>query len=310
MMNARSEQTMNNSHIAAENFRRNANLFACPVCNSDMHVSADQQQFCCVQGHSFDFARQGYLNLLLSNQRQSLQPGYDMATLRARKTILVNGLFNQLIDKLTQLVITAWKQQIELSQMTILDVGSGEGYLFTHIIEELQRVTAQVISAVGSDISKSAMQLAGQNSLQALWCICNLMRRIPFKDNAFSMLLNILAPCNTIEFQRILSPNGYFVKVLPLENHLSEIRTAIYEHARKESHSNETTMVEISQHFQLISREELYYQHNIGKELTLEILYMSPLYWKGKKTRISALLEEGLPKVTVNLDISLWQLRN
>lgn len=300
---------MNHAGFAADNFRRHARLFACPVCSSEMHVSEAPAQFCCSQGHSFDFARQGYLNLMLANQRNSLQAGYDMATLRARKTMLENGLFAPLIESLQQMTVNIARQKTQWQQLSLLDVGSGEGYLFAHLVEKLQSASGKEIAAVGSDISKPAMQIASQSSNTLLWCVANLMRRMPFADHAFHILLNILAPSNAEEFQRLLIPQGYLLKVLPLENHLVEIRRAIYEHERKESHNNEVAFAELSKHLQLITQENLSYLHTVGKDKTSELLHMSPLFWKGKKSRIEALLAQGIAEVTVHLSLSLWQVR-
>ena len=51
----------------------------CPVC-SGMLVSGEKT-FHCLKGHSFDRARQGYLNLLPVQQKHSINPGDSSTTI-------------------------------------------------------------------------------------------------------------------------------------------------------------------------------------------------------------------------------------
>ena len=44
----------------------------CPICGNELHK---EEKTCrCVMGHSFDIARQGYVNLLTVQQKHSLNP--------------------------------------------------------------------------------------------------------------------------------------------------------------------------------------------------------------------------------------------
>ena len=46
----------------------------CPICASQLNK--EDRRFVCAQNHSFDVARQGYVNLLTVQQKHSLNPGY------------------------------------------------------------------------------------------------------------------------------------------------------------------------------------------------------------------------------------------
>ena len=54
----------------------------CPVCKEKL--ARENKTYKCINNHCFDMAKQGYLNLLLSNQKHSKTPGDDkeMASMR------------------------------------------------------------------------------------------------------------------------------------------------------------------------------------------------------------------------------------
>lgn len=48
-------------------------LLACPVCG--LSLNRREATFACDNGHVFDVAREGYVNLLLAQNRHSKDPG-------------------------------------------------------------------------------------------------------------------------------------------------------------------------------------------------------------------------------------------
>ena len=289
-------------------YRACLSLFACPVCASAMQLIEEPLHLVCDQRHAFDIARQGYVNLLLSHQTHSLQSGYDAEMLRAREALLQTGLFDPLLEMLEIHLQAVHAQQTHQHRpLTVLDAGSGEGYLYARLISRFIDHTPRQLCAVGTDISKPGMRLACRHDAPVLWCVANLMRQLPFADSVFDLLLNILAPANPLEYQRIISDDGWLLKVLPLPHHLAEIRQAIYERERKESHSSADTLTELATCFTLLDNQELLYKKQIGHDLTANLLAMSPLIWKGKRAKIDRILAEGLPEVTIHLSVTLWE---
>ena len=57
--------------------------FICPVCRKPLEK--EQRRLVCPQGHSFDMARQGYVNLLRSQQPKEKRHGDDRMMARARQ---------------------------------------------------------------------------------------------------------------------------------------------------------------------------------------------------------------------------------
>ena len=45
----------------------------CPICGNELNQMS--KSYCCENQHSFDIARQGYVNLLTVQQKHSLVPG-------------------------------------------------------------------------------------------------------------------------------------------------------------------------------------------------------------------------------------------
>jgi 23S rRNA (guanine745-N1)-methyltransferase len=52
----------------------------------------------CPNKHAFDRARSGYLNLLLSNRKQSAEPGDSPAMLQSRRAFLQGGFYDRMAD--------------------------------------------------------------------------------------------------------------------------------------------------------------------------------------------------------------------
>ena len=48
-------------------------MFICPICKSKLNI--DGKTYRCENNHSFDIAKQGYVNLLPVNKKHSDNPG-------------------------------------------------------------------------------------------------------------------------------------------------------------------------------------------------------------------------------------------
>ena len=63
----------------------------CPICGQLM--TQEEKRVVCQQNHSFDRARQGYINLLPVQQKHSLNPGDTKEMLAARRQFLDKGYY-------------------------------------------------------------------------------------------------------------------------------------------------------------------------------------------------------------------------
>lgn len=57
-------------------------LLICPKCQESLVRDIDYH---CVNNHHFDIAREGYVNLVLANQKHSRNPGDNAESLKSRQ---------------------------------------------------------------------------------------------------------------------------------------------------------------------------------------------------------------------------------
>ena len=188
-----------------------AGLLACPVCQSALAWRGGPVPgLACENDHRFDVARQGYVNLLLADQRESAEPGHTRDMLEARRAALERGLFDQVAEAIAELIAG-----LGYSNSTLLDACCGEGHLFASILSQLPDARG-----VAFDISKHAVHLACGQDARVAWCVANVAHRLPVASDAFDVVTNVLGPANLPEFRRVLREDGWLVKVVPLSHHL------------------------------------------------------------------------------------------
>ena len=132
-------------------YRRFEKLFLCPICGSTMSIDREKNRsLICVKTHCFDFSRYGYVNFLLSYQKKSSIPGYDSEALQARRAMLALGLFDPLTNLIAELIRRDTPRKRRESEVLLLDVGSGEGYLLSSIVSNLRQSYAPFLQAGGT----------------------------------------------------------------------------------------------------------------------------------------------------------------
>lgn len=185
----------------------------CPLCGSTLQRAA---QVCrCGSGHSFDIARQGYINLLPVQQKHSLNPGDTRPQVLSRRAFLEAGYYAPIADTLLE---TAKKLGISGE---ILDVGCGEGWYSAQIAAGLHG------SLTGLDISKEAVRCAAAKYKGSTWLTATAAH-IPVADGSADLVLSLFAVTLPEEFARVLKPEGYFFQVLAAPDHLLGLKSVIY----------------------------------------------------------------------------------
>ncbi|WP_413700099.1 putative RNA methyltransferase [Psychromonas sp. KJ10-10] len=127
--------------------------FICPLCQSPFSQQKNTQV--CQNNHHFDIAKEGYLNLLPVNAKNSKNPGDNKEMMMARRNFLNSEGYLPLAEKLAGLVSQLLAEKTEA---TILDLGCGEGYYTNYLANNLPSST--VINAL--DISKVAIRYRRQ----------------------------------------------------------------------------------------------------------------------------------------------------
>ena len=186
----------------------------CPICGEELNLTG--KQYVCPQNHSFDVARQGYVNLLTVQQKHSLNPGDTREQVLSRREFLEAGFYAPIADTLVE---TAKKLNISGQ---ILDVGCGEGYYSARLADALGA------PLTGLDISKEAVRCAAAKYKGKQW-LCATAAHIPVEDGSVSLLTSLFALTLPQEFSRVLKEGGYYFQVLAAEDHLLGLKGIIYD---------------------------------------------------------------------------------
>ena len=148
----------------------------CPVCGEKLNKA--DRSYVCPNRHSFDIARQGYVNLLTVNQKHSLNPGDTREQVLSRRVFLEAGYYepirSTLIETAQEMGITG----------PIIDVGCGEGYYSARLAEALNA------ELVGFDISKEAVRCAAAKYKGPTWLTATAAH-IPVEDGSAQLVLYI-----------------------------------------------------------------------------------------------------------------------
>ncbi len=265
-------------------------FFICPVCNSVL--SEQESKFSCENNHCFDKSKQGYVNLLMSQQSSQKRHGDDKLMVKSRRDFLGKGYYSELCDKICLTV-----DRIKKNDSVLFDIGCGEGYYTTQIKTECDLHTVY-----GIDISKNALQYAAKLDKSIKYAVASAFQ-LPFASDSADILLNIFAPCAYDEFERVLKNDGFLIKVVPMSEHLWELKKAIY----KEPYKNKPE-IKNDELFALVDSKELKY--NITLETSEDIFNlftMTPYYYKTSKEDTKKLLKLETLTTTVHFAIEIYK---
>jgi len=260
-------------------------LFRCPICKSEMKLD-DNGTLRCIEQHSFDIAKQGYVNFLT----KPVHSMYSKELFESRNEIINSGLYDPVHEKIAQLLTSNINY--------ILDTGCGEG---THLVKITDKLNSEIVS-VGIDISKEGIQTAAKHYEQKIWCVGDLANS-PFQKESFDCILNFLSPANYDEFKRLLLPKGKVIKVVPQEGYLQELRKQAFAQSEKEKYSNEQTVQRFKDFFSKVEVHRITYTKQLAHTLVPKLLEMTPLGW-----HVTNGNEMDINEITIDLDILVGEL--
>ncbi len=240
----------------------------CPICGKPL--TKGEKSFSCAKRHSFDLAKQGYVNLLPVQNKKSLHPGDTKEMLLARREFLNSGIYLPICNAVTEKA-TALLKNTENPQ--IVDIGCGEGYYTTAI-----KSSVEGCCCMGIDISKDAVRMACSRDKEIVWAVATA-GCLPVADNSTSLITAMFSLISKDEYTRILKKGGYIIEVIAGNNHLIELKHIIYDDVYKQ----DKKPAYISDAFKEISREEQEFSFTLDNSQLKNLLMMTPHLWRIKK---------------------------
>ncbi|MGM9921617.1 MAG: putative RNA methyltransferase [Bhargavaea sp.] len=270
----------------------------CPVCGNPVGVE-DEGRLLCPENHSFDFAKQGYVNVLT----RPAGGHYNKELFEARRRIMLDsGLYAPFHEAAADLI-----REVTLPTdlpSIIADIGCGEG---THLHRVLEELGGLNVAGAGLDIAKEGVQLAARDFHDAVWLVGDLAQS-PFADGSIHAILNILSPSNYDEFTRMLAPGGRLIKAVPGAGYLRELREALYSDERR-TYSNEETIGLFDRHFRRTETIPLRYTVRLGRAQLENLVRMTPLSWSPDPKAVTTFLDRETADITVELDLLVGEPR-
>jgi 23S rRNA (guanine745-N1)-methyltransferase len=263
----------------------------CPVRECGLLLMREERRHACGNGHSFDVAKSGYVNLLQPQDSRSRNPGDTAAAAAARRRVLDAGHAAPLVESILALV------PLQRSD-AVLDVGCGEG----HHLAAFRREYG--CEAHGVDISTIAIDLAARRYRDCNWIVANADRMIPYADASFHAIASITARMNPSEFRRLLAPGGTLLVAIPGSDDLIELRKSILGEAIQRDRTARAIDL-FTPSFALERTARLRHTVRLDQNAIADIMASS---YRGLRTRERARIDRlGPIDVTMSRDVLLFR---
>lgn len=187
----------------------------CPVCKELLALNHDGRTWACVAGHSFDVAREGYVNLLIAGQRRSGQPGDSVEMVSARRRFLATGSYDPLSAAVAHAVASE-------QPGIVLDVGCGEG-------RHTRTIAAPTV--LGVDVARAAVAAAARAHRAGLYAVAGAAD-LPLQDAQIDVAMDVFGPVVAPELARVVRSGGLVVAAHPGPGHLESLRRLVYAEPR------------------------------------------------------------------------------
>jgi 23S rRNA (guanine745-N1)-methyltransferase len=181
----------------------------CPICAGGLAIADHALR--CPGGHSFDVARQGYVNLLTG---PAPAEGDSSDMVAARAELLSAGHFD--------FISAAIAGAVPYREGFVVDVGAGTGHYLAELLERRPGLLGLAL-----DAAKPAARRAARAHPRMAAAVCDAWRGLPVADTCADVVLDVFAPRNGAEFRRVLHPDGRLLVVTPRPDHLAELVEAL-----------------------------------------------------------------------------------
>ncbi|WP_409490266.1 putative RNA methyltransferase [Amycolatopsis sp. cmx-11-12] len=263
----------------------------CSVCGDP--VGAADRTVRCGRGHSFDVAKQGYVNLLHARIPAGTADTAPMVA--ARVDLLSSGAYLPLAEELAKVASE------HVQDGLIVDAGAGTGYYLAHVLDAVPGAYGLAL-----DVSAVALRRAARAHTRAGAAVWNLWEPWPVADSSASLILNVFAPRNASQFHRVLTADGLLVVATPNPGHLRELGDLVISvDGSKDARLEET----LGERFGRVDRREVTERVTLSPAQIRQVVEMGPsahhLHRDGRRERLDAIT--GPADVTTSFSVTLYR---
>lgn len=272
-------------------------MIICPVCKKELVRT--EKTYRCENNHCFDMAKQGYLNLLLSNQKHSKTPGDDKEMVLSRKRFLEKDYYKIISQTVNNII---FKNLDGKTKLDILDIGCGEGY-YTGNIKRFLDENGVENSIVGIDISKEAVLSAAKTYKNINWIVASATN-LPLADESLDFIICMFAKIIPEEKMRTLKKGGKLIVVSTGEKHLLELKEVVYDKVRTEFYSPIEDL-KIFKHIETINcTGKSFIKEN---ESIKNLFDMTPYKWRSPREGVERLFALESLEITIDVNIDVFE---
>lgn len=264
------------------------NVLMCPVCREALSLT--DKTWRCINNHSYDVAKQGYVNLHVVQHKHSKNPGDTPESVQARRAFLSGGFY----APLQQAVVEKIR---ELKIENLLDIGCGEGY-YTNAMQH------EVMQCVGVDIAKNAVQVAAKLNKEVTW-IVGTGATLPVLDHSIDLCTSLFSPIPQEEILRVLKPKAYLMVVTPAPEHLLAMREGLFEEVK--AHEPHKFVEQLKEQFELIEHPIVESNFELDQIQLKNLIAMTPYAYKAKSEKRLALEAQIKTQLKAAFQIYLFQ---
>jgi 23S rRNA (guanine745-N1)-methyltransferase len=270
-------------------------LLACPVCGAALgDVGRDDSRrggsARCAMGHSFDYARSGYLNLTRGTAHGRVGDTAEMV--RARGEFLATGRYGRVAEGVADVAAEAVanpaaeaaadaegkSEARKAGPSLVAEIGCGTGYYLDAVVRTLADEGSPPECTFGFDLSKAAVAQATREHPDLRFAVADVEDGIPLRDATADLVLSVFSPRPGPELGRIVKLGGSLVVAFAGPRHLQSLRErldllSVHEDKR------ELLIERLDPWFELIDTITVQYEVDFSAEEARLLVLMGPNAW-------------------------------
>lgn len=255
-------------------------MLVCPICKKKLKKIENKYQ--CEESHSFDIARQGYVNFSL---RQKKEQGDNARMIHSRTQFLEKDYYDFMRQSVASILC---KYDVKI----LFDAGCGQGYY----TKSFANICSTVI---GADLSKEGVRYAAAHDKKCFYFVSSIFD-LPLENECVDGVTSIFVPNAYEEVHRILKKNGIWIVVGPGPKHCWELKELLY--GTPYENSWPESSMEGFEQVEQVKINNKYYVDNVWS-----LLEMTPYRYKTGKKGLDAAKECPGLNVTFEFIITVWR---